>query len=198
MDMEIIEVPMEVELLDTTIQKLQESGYFAIPFSEISSYGILGSELFRLIDTIRVPGREGVYRVTFPKGANGVLSKFKSENAFFGTIKADGKFAGQARLTQLAINPEQVFMALALMDISYRLREIRDTQKAMIEFLYAKEESTIYGNYSMLNDAITNYPYNWDQESFISQNLGLVRNIKNDMYKSIELTKKQINVDFSE
>ena len=190
---EIIEVPMEVELLDTTVEKVQEAGYVAIPFSEISSYGIVGNELFQLVETIKGPGGEGIYRVTFPKGASGTLSKFKNENAFFGAIKGDGGFTGQARLTQLTFNPEQVFMAIALMDISIKLREILETQKTMLEFLYAKEESNIYGNYSMLNEAISNYRYNWDQEKYIDQNLGLVRNIKNDMYKFIQLTKKQIS-----
>ena len=189
---EIIEVPLEVELLETTVEKIQASGYVAVPISEISSYGMVGNELFKMIETIKGPGGEGIYRVSFPKGARGTLSKFKNENAFFGAIKADGGFTGQARLTQLTFNPEQVFMAIALMDISIKLREILETQKTMLEFLYAQEEAKIYGNYNMLNEAISNYKFNWDQEKYISQNLGLVRNIKNDMYKSIELAKKQI------
>lgn len=189
---EIIEVPMEVELLDTTIEKVQAAGYVAVPFTEISSYGLVGNELLKMVDTIRTPGGEGIYRVTFPKGASGTLSKFKDENAFFGAIRADKGFGGQARLTQLSFNPEQVFMAIALMDISMKLQEILETQKIMLEFLYAKEEAKIYGNFSMLNEAIQNYRYNWDQEKYIDQNIGLVRNIKNDMYKSIDLSKRQI------
>lgn len=183
---------MEVELLDTTIEKVQAAGYVAVPFTEISSYGLVGNELLKMVDTIRTPGGEGIYRVTFPKGASGTLSKFKDENAFFGAIRADKGFGGQARLTQLSFNPEQVFMAIALMDISMKLQEILETQKIMLEFLYAKEEAKIYGNFSMLNEAIQNYRYNWDQEKYIDQNIGLVRNIKNDMYKSIDLSKRQI------
>lgn len=189
---ELIEVPMEVELLDTTIEKVQAAGYVAVPFTEISSYGLVGNELLKMVETIRTPGGEGIYRVTFPKGASGTLSKFKDENAFFGAIRADKGFGGQARLTQLSFNPEQVFMAIALMDISIKLQEILETQKIMLEFLYAKEEAKIYGNFSMLNEAIQNYRYNWDQEKYIDQNIGLVRNIKNDMYKSIDLSKRQI------
>ena len=192
MENEIIEVPMEVELLDTTIEKIQAAGYVAVPFTEISSYGLVGNELIKMVDSIRTPGGEGIYRVTFPKGASGTLSKFKDENAFFGAIRADKGFSGQARLTQLSFNPEQVFMAIALMDISIKLQEILETQKIMLEFLYAKEEAKIYGNFSMLNEAIQNYRYNWDQEKYIDQNIGLVRNIKNDMYKSIDLSKRQI------
>ena len=189
---ELIEVPMEVELLDTTIEKVQAAGYVAVPFTEISSYGLVGNELLKMVETIRTPGGEGIYRVTFPKGASETLSKFKDENAFFGAIRADKGFGGQARLTQLSFNPEQVFMAIALMDISIKLQEILETQKIMLEFLYAKEEAKIYGNFSMLNEAIQNYRYNWDQEKYIDQNIGLVRNIKNDMYKSIDLSKRQI------
>jgi len=39
---------------------------------------------------------------------------------------------------------------------------------------------------------VNNYKYNWDQEKYLNQNIGLVRNIKNDMYKSIDLSKRQI------
>lgn len=187
-----IEVPMEVELLDITIEKIESSGYIGVPFSEISSYGLVGNELLEMINTIRIPGGEGIYRVTFPKGAAGALSKFKDDNAFFGAIRAGSRIEGQARLTQLAFNPEQVFMAIALMDISSKLNEILETQKIMLEFLYAQEESKIYGNYCMLNEAIKNYKYNWDQDHYINQNMGLVRNIKNEMYKSIDLSRRQI------
>lgn len=189
---EIVEVPMEVELLDITIDEIKASGYVAVPFTEISSYGLVGNELLKMVETVRSPGGEGIYRVTFPKGASGTLSKFKDENAFFGAIKAEKGFGGQARLTQLSLNPEQVFMAIALMDISAKLQEILETQKIMLEFMYAQEESKIHGNFSMLNEAIKNYRYNWDQEKYINQNIGLVRNIKTDMYKSIDLSKKQI------
>lgn len=78
------------------------------------------------------------------------------------------------------------------MDISSKLNEILETQKIMLEFLYAQEESKIYGNYCMLNEAIKNYKYNWDQDHYINQNMGLVRNIKNEMYKSIDLSRRQI------
>lgn len=189
---EIVKVPMEVELLDTTIEEIKASGYVAVPFTEISSYGLVGNELIKMVETIRSPGGEGIYRVTFPKGASGTLSKFNDENAFFGAIRAEKGFGAQARLTQISLNPEQVFMAIALMDISAKLQEILETQKIMLEFLYAQEESKIHGNFSMLNEAIKNYRYNWDQEKYIDQNIGLVRNIKTDMYKSIDLSKRQI------
>ena len=189
---EIVEVPMEVELLDTTIEEIKAAGYVAVPFTEISSYGLVGNELLKMVETVRTPGGEGIYRVTFPKGASGTLSKFKDENAFFGAIRADKGFGGQARLTQISLNPEQVFIAIALMDISAKLQEILETQKIMLEFLYAKEESKIHGNFSVLNEAIKNYKYNWDQEKYLDQNIGLVRNIKTDMYKSIDLSKRQI------
>ena len=192
MDNEIIEVPVEVNYVDTTIETIHDLGYVTIPISEISSYGIVGNELFKMIETIRSPGGEGIYHVRFPRGASGTLSKFKNENAFFGSIKGGGGFEGQARLTQLSLNPERVFMAIALMDISIKLHKILETQKTILEFLYAKEEAKINGNYGMLNEAIKGYRYNWDQEKYINQNLGLVRSIKKDMSASIELSKKQI------
>lgn len=190
---EIIRVPMEVDVLDMSLEEVQNAGYVPVSLSEISSYGIVGNELFQLVEAINSPGGEGIYRVTFPQGARGMLSKFKNENAFFGAISADGSFSGQARLTQLALNPEQIFMAIALMDVSIKMREILEVQKTMLEFLRAKEESQIYGDYHMLNEAIANYKYNWDQEKYINQNLVLVQKIKNDMYNFIELSKKQVN-----
>ena len=189
---ELVEVPMEVELLDTTIDKLELSEYTPVPISEISTYGIVGNELFQMIEAINKPGGEGIYRVSFPNGVRGTLTKFKNENAFFGAISVDHGITAQARLTQVPFNPEHLFMAIALMDINVKLGEILKNQKKMLEFLYAKEESNIYGNYNMLNEAIGKYRYNWDQDKYIDQNIVVVSRIKNDMYKTINLYRRGI------
>lgn len=193
MDNQIIEVPVEVELLDTTSERINLSAYTSAPISEISTYGIVGNELLQMFETIKSPGGEGIYRVTFPKGVRGALSHFKNENAFYGAVNNGHGYAAQARLTQIPLNPEHLFMAIALMDINSKLGEILKTQKKMLEFMYIKEESEIQGNYGILNEAIRNYQYNWDQDSFISSNRGLVRDIKRDMYSKIELYEKQIS-----
>ena len=189
---DMIKVPMEVELLDTTKEELVASGYSAVPFAEISSYGLVGSELLKMAETIKTPGGEGIYRVTFPKGACGTLGQFKDEKAFFGTISTGKGFGNQARLTPVSFSPEQVFMAIALMDISNKLQEILKSQKRIEELLFAKEEAIITGNFSALSEAIESYKYNWDQQIFVDQNLGLIGEIKLKMYESIDLYKHQI------
>ena len=83
-------------------------------------------------------------------------------------------------------------MAIALMDINVKLGEILKNQKKMLDFLYAKEESKIYGNYNMLNEAIGKYRYNWDQDKYINQNIVVMSRIKNDMYQAINLYRNGI------
>lgn len=59
-DSEITELPIEVELLDITSDVIERSGYVAIPVSEASSYGVMGSELLQMIDGIKASGGEGI------------------------------------------------------------------------------------------------------------------------------------------
>ena len=91
-----------------------------VPVADLPSLGVAGESLQQLIQSIKAPGGEGIYRVTFPKGFDGTLSRFKNEDAFLGSGISDGNMA-QARLNQIHIDPTQMFMAFALMNIQNRL-----------------------------------------------------------------------------
>ena len=92
----------------------------AVPVADLPALGVAGESLQQFIQSVRIPGGEGIYRVTFPKGFDGTLSRFKKEDAFLGSGISDGKMA-QARLTQIHFDPTQMFMAFALMNIQNRL-----------------------------------------------------------------------------
>lgn len=194
MDNELIELPIEVQLIENNEIQSALAGYTPIPIADVYSCGAAGSEIYQMVNSIKAAnGGEGLYRVTFPEGFNGTLTKFTDENYYMGSLRDGGKFAGQARLTPAGFDPAQLFLALALMDINLKLGTIIDNQLKLQEFAYEKEESIIRGNYGFLNDAISNYKYNYDQDKYIYQMLNLVSNIKEDVYKSIDLSRRQIN-----
>ena len=194
MDNELIEMPIEVQLIDNSKAEYPLAGYTPVPVAEVSSCGLAGNEIYQLVSSIKATsGGEGLYRVTFPEGFNGTLTKFANENYYMGSLREGGQFAGQARMTPVGFDPAQLFIGLVLMDINSKLGDILENQIKMQEYNYEKEESIVRGNFNMLNEAISNYKYNYDRDRFISQNISLVSNIKADTYKSMDLSKRQIN-----
>lgn len=194
MDNELIEMPIEVQLIDNSDAEYPLAGYTPVPVAEVSSCGLAGNEIYQLVSSIKAAsGGEGLYRVTFPEGFNGTMTMFADENAYMGSLREGGKFAGQARMTPVRFDPAQLFIGLVLMDINSKLGDILENQMKMQEYAYEKEESIVRGNFNMLNEAISNYKYNYDRDKFISQNISLVSNIKADTYKSMDLSKRQIN-----
>ena len=182
---------MEVEFLDSSLDNLGLKETISVPISDLSAYGVIGNELLKMINDIKIPGGEGIYKVTFPDGINGTLSTFKNESAYLGSIKTENGFA-QARLNKINFDPESLFMAVAVMGINFKLDAIIEMQQKILDYMYAKEEACIHGNYRILNEAISNYKFNWDKEKYINQNIHVVSAIKTDMYKTIELCKKNI------
>ena len=188
---EIVKTTAEVALTDLSVTEIKSAGYTEYSLNNLSSLGVAGNALKGFIDSGMSGGGEGIYKVTFPQGVSGSLSKFKNEDAYLGSINNHG-IKGQARLKKVQYNPTELFMALALLDIEHKLGEIMETQQEILQFIHAVEEARIRGNIKAINDAIENYPYNWNEDKFIRQNIALVGNIKNDAEKSKALYCNQI------
>ncbi len=119
------------------------------------------------------------------------LSKFKNENAFMGSGVMDGSFK-QARLTQVAPDPTQMFIAMALVSIQSKLNEISETQREILNFMFDKEEAKLAGNLKVLNQTVDDYKYNSDDISYKKHMLSHVGNIRREASQSEELYKKQV------
>lgn len=162
-----------------------------VPIADLPSLGVAGESLQQLIQSIKAPGGEGIYRVTFPKGFDGTLSRFKNEDAFLGSGISDGKMA-QARLNQIHFDPTQMFMAFALMNIQHRLGNIEDMQREMLGLWHLEKEASLQADLESLNDMVTNYKNNWQNSSFITQSLSSLGDILMDAKRIRTIYKQKI------
>lgn len=161
-----------------------------IPLSNLSALGVAFEPLTAAIQTaISGAGGSGLYYINTKR-----MQMFSTSEGFIGSLKtATGAVGGgQARMTALACNPTMLFMAIALMNIEKKLGAIWETQEEILAFLEKKERAVLQGNLNVLNDIISNYKYNWENETFKSNKHILVQQIKKESEASIILYRDQI------
>lgn len=163
----------------------------AIPVADLPSLGLAGESLQQFIQSVRTPGGEGIYRVTFPKGFDRTLSRFKNEDAFLGSGISNGKIA-QARLNQIHFDPTQMFMAFALMNIQNRLGNIEKIQREMLGLWHLEQEATLQSDLECLNEIISDYKYNWQNTDFIGRSISLLADIIKDAKKIRTIYERKI------
>lgn len=164
-----------------------------ISLSNLSALGVAFQPLTAAIQTVvSGNGQSGIY---FVNTMGKQMFNFNGNNEFLGSLKEiDGTVGGgQARLTQLPCDPTMLFMAAALINIEKKLDTIQETQEEILEFLEEKERATLQGNLNVLNDIITNFKYNWDNEQYKSNKHILVQQIKKESETSIVLYRDQIS-----
>lgn len=182
MDVEYLPVVPELDLAMSTATK--------IPLANLSALGVAFQPLTSAIQTaVSGAGGSGIYFVnTMGK------QMFTTGGEFIGSLKsATGMVGGgQARMTALACDPTMLFMAAALMNIEKKLDTIQETQEEILEFLEEKERAVLQGNLNVLGDVITNFKYNWDNQTYKSNKHILVQQIKKETEASIILYRDQI------
>jgi len=88
-------------------------------------------------------------------------------------------------VTEIPVDPMQIFIAAALMEINAKLDDIQETQKEMFEYIKNKDRSELRGNLETLADIINNYRFNWNNNQYKSNKHILVQTIRNDAEKAI-------------
>lgn len=156
-----------------------------IPLSNLTACGVAFQPLTTLIQTaIHGPGGSGLYYVdTMGK----TMFNASGSNAFIGSLKsASGAVGGgQARMMPLACDPTMLFMAAALMAIEKKLDLIQETQKEILGFLEEKERAALKANLNTLDDVMSNYKYNWNNEKYKTNKHILVQQIKRESETSM-------------
>lgn len=161
-----------------------------IPLANLSALGVAFQPLTTAIQiAITGGGGSGLYYVN-TKG----MQMFSTSEGFIGSLKtASGTVGGgQARMTALACDPTMLFMAAALMNIEKKLDAIQETQEEILEFLEEKECAVLQGNLNVLGDVMSNFKYNWDNDTYKSNKHVLVQQIKKEAEASIILYRDQI------
>ena len=85
-----------------------------------------------------------------------------------------------------------LFMAAALMNIEKKLDAIQETQEEILELLEEKERAVLQGNLNVLGDVMSNFKYNWDNDTYKTNKHILVQQIKKEAEASIILYRDQI------
>lgn len=120
-----------------------------------ASFPALGIVIAELSKTAATPGAPGIYRVTFPAGANGLLAEAKDGSGFLGSIVGGDKLA-QARLIPVTVNPTMLAISLALAVVTQQLDRIAETQQEILAFLEQDKESTTVGHLHVLGELTRN------------------------------------------
>lgn len=184
MDVECLPAVPELDLAMNTATK--------IPLANLSALGVAFQPLTSAIQTaVSGAGGSGIY---FVNTMGKQMFTTSGGTEFIGSLKsATGMVGGgQARMTALVCDPTMLFMAAALMNIEKKLEAIQETQEEILEFLEEKERAVLQGNLNVLGDVMTNFKYNWDNQTYKSNKHILVQQIKKETEASIILYRDQI------
>lgn len=155
-----------------------------------ASLPALGIAIAELSKTA-TPGGPGVYRVTFPAGANGVLARAKDGSGFLGAIVGNGKLH-QARLTPVAVNPAMLALSLALVVVTQQLDRIEETQQEILAFLEQDKESTTVGHLHVLGELTRNLPHQRQSVEFRTAALTQAQTAKGYAAGNIDFYRSRI------
>lgn len=177
--------------------KLKESevgvaNYTPLSLSRLAAYGTAFQPLTTAIQTaVRGAGGSGIYYVNT---AGKTMFQMKGTKKFIGSLQTPTGMVGggQAQMTPLACDPTMLFMAAALANIDKKLDTIQNMQQEMMDFLVQKEKADLRGNLNFLLDIFNNYKYNWNNETYKTNNHIKVLDIRQEAEKKIAFYREQI------
>lgn len=189
-----LQAMMYVECLPAVPElDLAMSSATKIPLANLSALGVAFQPLTAAIQTVvgAGAGGSGIY---FVNTMGKQMFNFQGSTDYTASLKGPngGVGGGQAHLIQLPCDPTMLFMAAALMNIEKKLDAIQETQEEILEFLEEKERAVLQGNLNVLGDVMTNFKYNWDNQTYKSNKHILVQQIKKETEASIILYRDQI------
>ncbi len=186
---------IEVESMSYLPEEILESSACRkYPIANMASLGVSIQPLTMAIQNVfgSGAGGSGFYYVD----TNG-MTMFKSGNKYIGSLKSStgAVGGGQSRMTQIVCDPTMLFMTAALMNIEKQLGDIQEMQQEMMDFLKAKEKAAMRGDINTLVDILSNYKFNWDNETYKTNKHILVQDIRKEAEHSLQLYFGQIKRD---
>lgn len=177
--------PSELMKMNVDIAETQK-----FPIENAAALGVAFQPLMQLISYASgAAGQSGLYFVN-TQGK----TMFKSGGKYIGSLKDSAGLVGggQARMTQIPLDPTMLCMAVAIMAVEKKLDAIHEAQKEILAFLEMKEEAKLKGNLNALADVLNNYKFNWENEKYKDHKHILVQDIKREAEQSIILYREQI------
>ena len=123
------------------------------------------------------------------KNADGksVMARFKPVDDVTSTTKVAMK-----------ANPATIMMAVALYSVEKELGQIEEMEKQIIEFLESEKQAEIEGDVITLNEMLSKYKHNWDNDQFVNSNHKLVCDIQRTARKNIIFYRKAVEEGMKE
>ena len=168
------------------------ANYTPLSLSRLAAYGTAFQPLTTAIQTaVSGAGGSGVYYVNT---AGKTMFQMKGTKNYIGSLQTPTGMVGggQAQMTPLACDPTMLFMAAALANIDKKLDTIQNMQQEMMDFLVQKEKADLRGNLNFLLDIFNNYKYNWNNETYKTNNHIKVLDIRQEAEKKITFYREQI------
>ena len=192
------------ELLLDARSSLENKKTISVPIGKLSSLGAGVSSLIPALHTVTTTttfSTDKLYRIA--NQATGDTLKMAKDGTAWGAMKTQ---AGKSKMAKLAeagplsatsqavvpIDPATMMMAVALYSIEKELGEIAKTQKQILSFMEFQDEADIEGDLETVNELLTNYKYNWDNEMYVSNSHKMVMDIKRTARSHMLSHQKQI------
>ncbi len=184
-DVEFLPYLPEEHLKDATYQKY--------PLSNLTALGVSVQPLTVAIQNI-VGGGAGKSGIYYVKTYGKTMFEANDGSGRIGSLKsASGAVGGgQAKMTQIPLDPTMIFMSAALMNIEMQLANIQEMQQEMMDFLKAQEKAKLRGDINTLIDVLNNYKFNWENETYKTNKHILVQDIRRDAEQSIQLSQDRL------
>ncbi|SFO64805.1 hypothetical protein SAMN05216351_1235 [Pseudobutyrivibrio sp. JW11] len=191
-------------LLDVRTEAIPKDRSIAMPIAQLSTLGAGVSSLIPALNTVTTTTTmnvSGLYQLA-NKGTGYTLKVAKNGN-FWGAFKTA---EGGSKMAQLAAadpisatntialnaNPAMIMMSVALFSIEKELGNIADMEKQILSFLQIEKESEIEADVITLNEIITKYKHNWDNEHYIASNHKMVLDIQRTARKNMISSQKNV------
>lgn len=192
-------------LFETRSDSISKDKAISMPIAELSTLGAGVSSLIPVFNTVTqtiTMNSDGLYKLA--NASIGDTLKIAKNGNFWGAFKtAEGgsKFAQLAAAdpitatSSIAVkaNPAMLMMSVALFSIEKELGTISETTKQILSYMEIEKESEIEGDLVTLNEVISKYKHNWDNDRFIASNHKMVCDIQRTARKNMISFQKSVS-----
>ena len=176
-------------LMDVRKEPIPKDRAISLPFAELGSLGTAMAAFAPAVEVLAKMNDGKLYKIANPKKGY-ELAKGKGD--FYWPSLRNGKDKVLAKLEDAdisdaasKIDPAMIMIAVALYDINKNLDEIKGLTKQVLSFLQIEKEAQIEADVITLDDIVSKYKDNWDNELWMSSNHQLVCDIKREARKNI-------------
>ena len=183
-------------LMDVRKEPIPKDRAISLPFAELGSLGTAMAAFAPAVEVLAKMNDGKLYKIANPKKGY-ELAKGKGD--FYWPSLRNGKDKVLAKLEDADvsdaasnIDPAMIMIAVALYDINKNLDEIKGLTKQVLSFLQIEKEAQIEADVITLDDIVSKYKDNWDNELWMSSNHQLVCDIKREARKNIISYQREV------